>query len=331
MKACKHPAECFISADIATTKGLRQSFLGIAVHYWCGDCSTFKVAGLDLVEMEGRHSAHNIAKLLDGSLKKAGLNNSPLRFVTDGASNMKAVIWHPFLTKNLFNSVEELDDDKEVECVDSEFNYEEPPDEDQDEEDFFDSLPHHTVCSAHTLQLVLRDVFETSEKMIALRKRIFAVIGKFSKSEYATKALVKKTGKKLLYPANTRWSSLEITYSRLLELVDDVNMICFAQNWPIIKQLNAVCVEELMDPGQSPEMLPINNSIRHIQPRNPRLASIIDDNDDFVIKSVLGNSSSSLCPRFLVFENMQAKWRKKRMRRKLFYWNLKRKRRQSKK
>uniref|UniRef100_A0A915CZM1 Uncharacterized protein n=1 Tax=Ditylenchus dipsaci TaxID=166011 RepID=A0A915CZM1_9BILA len=50
-----------------------------------------------------------------------------------------------------------------------------------------------------------------------------------------------------------------------------------------------------------------------------------------IIKSVLGNSSSSLCPRFLVFENMQAKWRKKRMRRKLFYWNLKRKRRQSKK
>uniref|UniRef100_A0A915EAI7 Uncharacterized protein n=1 Tax=Ditylenchus dipsaci TaxID=166011 RepID=A0A915EAI7_9BILA len=46
-----------ISADIATTKGLRQSFLGIAVHYWCDNCSAFKVAGLDLVEMEGRHSA----------------------------------------------------------------------------------------------------------------------------------------------------------------------------------------------------------------------------------------------------------------------------------
>uniref|UniRef100_A0A915E854 Lysozyme n=1 Tax=Ditylenchus dipsaci TaxID=166011 RepID=A0A915E854_9BILA len=43
-----------ISADIATTKGLRQSFIGIAVHYWCDDCSTFKVA--DLVEMEGMHS-----------------------------------------------------------------------------------------------------------------------------------------------------------------------------------------------------------------------------------------------------------------------------------
>uniref|UniRef100_A0A915E8D3 Transposase n=1 Tax=Ditylenchus dipsaci TaxID=166011 RepID=A0A915E8D3_9BILA len=82
-----------ISADIATTKGLRQSFLGIAVHYWCDDCNTFKVAGLDLVEIEGRHSAYNIAKLLDESLKKAGLNNSPLRFVTDGASNMKAAIW----------------------------------------------------------------------------------------------------------------------------------------------------------------------------------------------------------------------------------------------
>uniref|UniRef100_A0A915EL07 60S ribosomal protein L41 n=1 Tax=Ditylenchus dipsaci TaxID=166011 RepID=A0A915EL07_9BILA len=44
-----------------------------------------------------------------------------------------------------------------------------------------------------------------------------------------------------------------------------------------------------------------------------------------IIKSGLGNSSSSLYPCFLVFENMRAKWRKKRMRR------LKRKRRQSKK
>uniref|UniRef100_A0A915CQG4 Uncharacterized protein n=1 Tax=Ditylenchus dipsaci TaxID=166011 RepID=A0A915CQG4_9BILA len=102
----------------------------------CDDCNTFKVAGLDLVETEGGHSAYNVAKLLDESLKKAGLNNSSLRFSVEKL---------------------ELDDDEEVEGVDSEFNYEEPPGEGQDEEDFFDSLPHHTVCLAHILQLVLRD------------------------------------------------------------------------------------------------------------------------------------------------------------------------------
>uniref|UniRef100_A0A915EIG0 Uncharacterized protein n=1 Tax=Ditylenchus dipsaci TaxID=166011 RepID=A0A915EIG0_9BILA len=44
---------------------------------------------------------------------QAGLKNSPLRFVTDGASNMKAAIWNNFLTENLLDSVEEfeLDDD----------------------------------------------------------------------------------------------------------------------------------------------------------------------------------------------------------------------------
>uniref|UniRef100_A0A915D6D0 Uncharacterized protein n=1 Tax=Ditylenchus dipsaci TaxID=166011 RepID=A0A915D6D0_9BILA len=35
--------------------------------------------------------------------------------------------------------------------------------------------------------------------MIALRERIFAVIGKFSKSDAATKALVRKIGEQLLF------------------------------------------------------------------------------------------------------------------------------------
>lgn len=52
------------------------------------------------------------------------------------------------------------------------------------------------------------------------------------KSHNATRDLYIRTKKKLLFPATTRWSSLHITYSRLLELWDEVNKICKEKNWP---------------------------------------------------------------------------------------------------
>lgn len=52
------------------------------------------------------------------------------------------------------------------------------------------------------------------------------MIAKFSKSHAATKALYVQTGRKLLFPANTRWSSLQITYKRLLEVFDAINGVC---------------------------------------------------------------------------------------------------------
>uniref|UniRef100_A0A915ELY4 Uncharacterized protein n=1 Tax=Ditylenchus dipsaci TaxID=166011 RepID=A0A915ELY4_9BILA len=67
-----------------------------------------------------------------------------------------------FSDQDLFNSVEELDDDEEVECVDSEFNYESRRMRIKMKKTLSTRFLTNTVCSAHTLQLVLRDVFETS-------------------------------------------------------------------------------------------------------------------------------------------------------------------------
>lgn len=64
------------------------------------------------------------------------------------------------------------------------------------------------------------------------------MIAKFSKSHVATKALYIQTGRKLLFPANTRWSSLQITYKRLLEVFDEVNGVCNSEEfrWETISE-----------------------------------------------------------------------------------------------
>lgn len=76
---------------------------------------------------------------------------------------------------------------------------------------------------------------------------VFSLLGKFSKSHNATKELFTKTGKKLLFPANTRWSSLHITYSRLLEIFDDVNAIASSKKWSELSQAERETIRLLCD------------------------------------------------------------------------------------
>lgn len=56
-----------------------------------------------------------------------------------------------------------------------------------------------------------------------------------------------KTGRVLLFPANTRWSSLQITYSRLLDLLEDVNKISQERGWGLIKKSDAAFMKEICD------------------------------------------------------------------------------------
>uniref|UniRef100_A0A915EH57 Uncharacterized protein n=1 Tax=Ditylenchus dipsaci TaxID=166011 RepID=A0A915EH57_9BILA len=59
----KSPAKISISADIATTKGMRRSYLGVAVHFFCDESKSLRVAALDMVEMEERHTGPAIAEV----------------------------------------------------------------------------------------------------------------------------------------------------------------------------------------------------------------------------------------------------------------------------
>jgi hypothetical protein len=69
-----------------------------------------------------------------------------------------------------------------------------------------------------------------------VRKNVFKSISPFARSHLGSAELVKLAGKKLLFPAATRWSTLPLTYDRALELLVFVNQIAAKQNWPLLDQ-----------------------------------------------------------------------------------------------
>jgi hypothetical protein len=79
-----------IALDIATTKGMRQSFLGIVVLYIDVDLILQRFA-LDLIELTERHTAQYVYEVVEDALNEWDLcikNVSGV--VTDGGANMKA-------------------------------------------------------------------------------------------------------------------------------------------------------------------------------------------------------------------------------------------------
>jgi len=81
--------KCSFGVDIATTKGMMLSFLGISAHVWSANGKRIHVFGLDLVELQERHSAAYVHKTFTETLKKFGLNEAKtLRVVTDCGRNM---------------------------------------------------------------------------------------------------------------------------------------------------------------------------------------------------------------------------------------------------
>lgn len=78
-----------ISADIATTKGMRSSYIAIIAHY-ISDGILYCV-GLDLMEMSEKHCGLYIKKLVEQVLDNYNFNERKVfRYVSDSAANMKA-------------------------------------------------------------------------------------------------------------------------------------------------------------------------------------------------------------------------------------------------
>lgn len=81
-----------ISVNIATTKGMRDSYLGINVHFWNKEIKTY---ALYMKELEERHTAANIRQVTENCLQ--GINLSKiLKVVSDGARNMTAAFMYVF-------------------------------------------------------------------------------------------------------------------------------------------------------------------------------------------------------------------------------------------
>lgn len=97
--------------------------------------------------------------------------------------------------------------------------------------EFHRVFPKQMGCVAHSLQLPLRKVVDTDSELAAVRKDVFALLSKFSKSETAMRLLLEKCGLKLILPGITRWNSICITYERLLHIREAVDQVCVECGW----------------------------------------------------------------------------------------------------
>jgi len=79
-----------IALDIATTKGMRKSYLGIIITYMDNNLEV-KDFALDVIELLERHTGQHLKKEVCDSLAKWNLTlENASAIITDGASNMSA-------------------------------------------------------------------------------------------------------------------------------------------------------------------------------------------------------------------------------------------------
>lgn len=138
-------------------------------------------------------------------------------------------------------------DHEEMEAIEAD-----EADEEQREEvaDSFGAIHHwHIKCVIHRLETVLRNSFKADETMKGLRKvnsvehaiftayllqRVLKVLGRFARSHVLSKELFDHsrettgTGLRPLFPATTRWDSVNITYSRVRTLRPSLTAVCYA-------------------------------------------------------------------------------------------------------
>ncbi|KAH7697138.1 transposase [Aphelenchoides avenae] len=83
--------------DISTTKGMMLSLIGITAHVFAENGSCVRAFGLELVEMEERHTAVYVRRLFNATLEKLKLREArTLRIVTDCGKNMINAFYEPY-------------------------------------------------------------------------------------------------------------------------------------------------------------------------------------------------------------------------------------------
>ncbi|KAH7721311.1 hypothetical protein AAVH_11165 [Aphelenchoides avenae] len=225
--------------DISTTKGMTISLLGITAHVFAANGVSVKTFALEMAELVERHTGAYVLQVFKDVLTKMKLSDRrTLRVVTDCGSNMLKAFYQPF---RLMDDTPDPDAD-EIVFVDADHEEMEAieadeADEEQREEvaDSFGAIHHwHIKCVIHRLETVLRNSFKADETMKGLRKRVLKVLGRFARSHVLSKELFDHsrettgTGLRPLFPATTRWDSVNITYSRVRTLRPSLTAVCYA-------------------------------------------------------------------------------------------------------
>lgn len=77
-----------IAVDIATTKGMKHSYLGVVVYY-LNEQLEIKNFAFDVIELYERHTGQYLKQVLTDALATQNLSlENASAIVTDGASNM---------------------------------------------------------------------------------------------------------------------------------------------------------------------------------------------------------------------------------------------------
>ena len=164
--------------------------MSICGHYWDEDAASVKCIGIDMIPVIGKHAGERIKEEMNRKLASLSLRpDSIVRFVTDGASNMRTAFFNPY-SLEIEETIEEAEEETGAEIMEVNLDrlfYNEI--EETDEDDRLVFISKQSPCAAHLIQLALRDTFDKDREMLDLRSRIFDTIARFSKSHSALSEL----------------------------------------------------------------------------------------------------------------------------------------------
>lgn len=206
-----------IAMDGWSKKGLTASFLAVSASFY----STLQLKPLhvllNLHQVTHPHTGEMLADKLRSSLGQWDIDTQKvLMVVTDNGSNMVKAI--KSIAVDRPECHDRLEDESDMEDGESE----------EDEEEVEDPEPdislHRLPCVAHTLQLVLKEI-EKNDGYKNLVQKCRGIVKGIRVSSVATEKLIAKCGKTVIVDCTTRWNSVYLMISRLVEIKGALNEV----------------------------------------------------------------------------------------------------------
>ena len=199
-----------LTLDLWSNRQMR-AFLGITGHYiteW-----QLKSVMLACSRFKGKHTAEKILQEYEETVSSFEIGHKVSNIVTDNAANMVKAFNFPlpgFESGSKPNEteayVEKLCDETEV-C-------------DDDSSGNFETLPNHSSCFAHTLQLVVRDgLNECGSHLRQIITKASSIVNYIRKSVNASEFL--EDQKRLQASNTTRWNSQFYMLNSILSVSED--------------------------------------------------------------------------------------------------------------
>ena len=134
--------------------------------------------------------------------------------------------------EELDSVAEESDEDSDEETEEQSSQHVHDYDDSERDHDIALAIYQHVSCFTHTLQLVVhtydKDVSSSFKTALSKANKL---VKKFAKSTKATEKFIQQCGKKLISACPTRWSSIFLMISRLLEVKSSVIFECNELGW----------------------------------------------------------------------------------------------------